>query len=156
MAQSLEELTTKFHKLSTRFEGFQEMMQESLDMWSGMEAWRLTADESFEVLLKKTTSVTERIDSATTRITRLEQHLSPPLLPLPHPHAPHPTGFDLNSAPHPSPRLSTVDGNLPSGHHQPQDHRVLGGGILGPPPRLVNLLGEKKDNRAIKMEKLDI
>ena len=70
MAQSLEELTTKFHKLSTQFEGFQEMMQESLDMWSGMEAWRLTADESFGVLLEKTTSVTERIDSATTRITR--------------------------------------------------------------------------------------
>jgi hypothetical protein len=38
MAQSLEELTTKFHKLSTQFEGFQEMMQESLDMWSGMKA----------------------------------------------------------------------------------------------------------------------
>ena len=77
MVQSLEELITKFHKLSTQFEGFQEMMQESLDMWSGMEAWRLTAGESFGVLLEKTTSVTERIDSAMTRITRLEQHLSP-------------------------------------------------------------------------------
>jgi hypothetical protein len=33
---------------------------------------------------------------------------------------------------------------------------VLGDGILRPPPHLINLLGEKKDNRAIKMEKLDI
>jgi hypothetical protein len=43
MAQSVDELNAKIDKLSTRFESFQDMMRESLDKWSGLEAWRRTS-----------------------------------------------------------------------------------------------------------------
>jgi hypothetical protein len=39
----MDELNAKFDKLSTRFESFQDMMRESLDKWSGLEAWRRTS-----------------------------------------------------------------------------------------------------------------
>jgi len=59
MAQSVDELNAKFDKLSTRFESFQDMMRESLEKWSGLEAWWRTADESFGSSLEKTASVAE-------------------------------------------------------------------------------------------------
>lgn len=140
MASSLEDLK-KFDLLSNKFESFLDMMKQSLDKWSGMEAWRMTAGESFDALLQRTTTVAEQVDSATARIHHLEHHPPPPLPPPPLPQAfpqPHvyPTGLDLNLAPHPSPRTSEVDSDRPSGHRPAQDHRVLGGGILRPPTTL--------------------
>ncbi|XP_066340585.1 uncharacterized protein [Miscanthus floridulus] len=122
MASSLEDLTTKFDLLSHKFESFQDMMKESLDKWSRMEAWRMTADESFGALLHQTTTVAERADTATAPINQLEHHPPPPPPPLPLPPSSHvlplhqafPAAADLN-------RLV-------------QDHRVLGEGILGTLP----------------------
>jgi len=107
-----------------------------------MEAWRMMADESFGALLQRTTTVAEQVDSATVHIHHLEHRQPPPLPPPPLPQAfpqPHvyPAGLDLNLAPHPSPHTFEVDSDRPSGHQPTQDHRVLGGGILGPPPRPV-------------------
>jgi len=55
-----------------------------------MEAWRMTADESFGALLQRTTIVAEQVDSATVHIQHLE-HRQP--LPLPPP--PLPQAFDV-------------------------------------------------------------
>lgn len=150
MADSVQDLSAKFDKLSTRFDSFQEMMKESLDKWSGLEAWRMTADEALGELLQKTTTVAEQVDSAAARITTLEFRPPPQPEAPPRPHlGAHPSpglhprppagaaGIELNMAPHPSPRSPMGDDNLPSGHHQSYGNRVLGGGILGPPPRPV-------------------
>lgn len=45
-----------------------------------------------------------------------------------------PLGFDLNTAPYPSPPGSTTGANLPTGHLLPQEYRLPGGGGLGSLP----------------------
>ena len=122
MASSLEDLTTKFDLLSHKIESFQEMMKESLDKWSRMEAWQMMADESFGALLHQMTTVAERADTATAPINQLEHRPPPPPPPppssyvLPLPQA-FPAASDLNRVAHPSPRSSegTMSGPVGTG-----------------------------------------
>jgi len=75
MAASVDDLKTTMQEMAKQFAGFQEMMSTSLDKLSSVEAWRTTAQESMETLLKRTTDSTARIDDTAARIQRLEFRL---------------------------------------------------------------------------------
>lgn len=123
---------TTLEDLTKRFDGFELMMQQSLDKLSGLEAWWTTIEVSMGSLFQKT-------DTAATRQQQLE---SAPPPPPPHPASPSPrrpatpqnpthgvvTTFDLNHAPQASMRSSASPSERAYGHCE------QGGGILGPWP----------------------
>lgn len=123
-------MMTTLEDLTKRFDGFELMMQQSLDKLSGLEAWWTTIEVSMGSLFQKT-------DTAATRQQQLE---SAPPPPPPHPASPSPrrpatpqnpthgvvTTFDLNHAPQASMRSSASPSERAYGHCE------QGGGILGP------------------------
>lgn len=122
-------------ELSKQFEGFQDMMQKSLDKLSGLEAWKTAVDESMGTILTKS-------DENAARLLRLE-HIAPTAPPqLPR----SPPGWVGSSsavatqaaAIHVSERPSAQPTDQPVGHGYAPCNRDDGGGILGPPPRPVN------------------
>nr|TKW20553.1 hypothetical protein SEVIR_4G096201v2 [Setaria viridis] len=120
MAATLEDLVHKF-------EGFELMMQQSLDKIGGLEAWQSSTDSSLGTLLTKS-------DEAAVRLLRLES--APP--PVPRQPPPPPSSwvdpFDLNMAPPMVGRSSAPPPERPNGHRGDTTHQDVGGGILGSHP----------------------
>lgn len=115
MATSLDELLKKL-------EGFESMMQETLDKVSSIEAWRSLVDESTATLLTKT-------EEAAAHPHCLES--IPPLPPRQFPPPPLPVWvnpFDLNLVPPQASRPHATTLEWPSGHHLNRAPRMLAAG----------------------------
>jgi hypothetical protein len=125
MAVTIESLKATMESMANQFKGFQEMMVTSLDKLSVLEAWRVTTEESMDMLLQRSTETTAWMDETVARIKSLE--FRPPLLPPPpppvhwqHPHPPPP--------PHPS--MAGIDINV-----------ALGASSSATPPRVDSPMG---------------
>jgi hypothetical protein len=140
MAKSVEELASQFEKMMQQFNGFQSMMQSSLDSLNAMGAWQVTADEAFGELRRQADgassalqAVTKQVDLAATRMNsleaRIEKATAGPTFVHPHPGS---RSVDLNLAPGTSPCSPARDGERPKGHGDDC------GGILGPRPQYFN------------------
>nr|XP_034582873.1 uncharacterized protein LOC117845908 [Setaria viridis]TKW31409.1 hypothetical protein SEVIR_2G104175v2 [Setaria viridis] len=132
-------MAATFDDLMRKFEGFELMMQPSLDKISRLEAWQSTTDSALGELLTKS-------EEAALRLQRLEM-APPPSPPPPRCSSPPPpawvNSFDLNMAP-PQSRLPALTPEQPKGHRIDLLHRDAGGGILGshPPRQVTGLCGE--------------
>ena len=54
-------LTTAMDDLTKRFEGFEAMMTQALDKLSGLEAWRMSAEEATRRILTQSERLTTRL-----------------------------------------------------------------------------------------------
>ncbi|PUZ77488.1 hypothetical protein GQ55_1G375700 [Panicum hallii var. hallii] len=122
-------MAASFEDIVKKLEGFETIMQETLDKVSGMEAWQSVTDTSMGALLTK-------FDEAALRLRRLETAPLPQTPPRPPP--PPPSRWvellHLNLAPPAVTRPPAWTMERPSGHRSETGHRDVGGGILGSHP----------------------
>ena len=83
MAQSMEDLSTRFETMSKQFEGFQKMMQNTLDSLNAMGSWQASTDKVFGDLRERAEgtkasldAVSTRIDFAASRVDSLEARIT--------------------------------------------------------------------------------
>lgn len=143
MAQSVEELAARFEKMAKQFDGFQSMMQNTLDSLNSMGSWQVSADKVFGDLCDqaegtKTSldAVSNRIHFVASRVDSLEARLMAVLAPTA-PAAPtlQPPpalrNVDLNVAPESSSSSPSMDGERDKGL---SEHC---GGVLGTRPQVI-------------------
>jgi len=121
-------MTSAMDDIAKKFDSFESLMTQALDKLSGLEAWRASTEAATDKLLSQSELLSPRLH-------RLEA-VSPPPPPRPA-MAPPQTAprwtdpFDLNLAPPLGTRPSASSAERPSGHRPENNHRDVGGGILG-------------------------
>lgn len=128
----------RFEMMAKQFEGFQSMMQSTLDSLNLMGSWQASADKAFGDLRDRADgtktsldAVSSRIDIAASRVDSLEARLvtvPASTAPIPHP-LPALRNVNLNAAPGSLSCSPAADGERAKGHGE---HC---GGILGTRPQ---------------------
>jgi hypothetical protein len=133
MAQSMEDLLTRFEIMSKQFEGFRKMMQNTLDSLNAMGSWQAFMDKVFRNLHERAEGMKASLDAVYTwidftasRVNSLEVRMTiapaPPSSMQPQPAL---RNMDLNAAPESSSCSPAMDRERAKGHGK-HCGRILG------------------------------
>jgi hypothetical protein len=137
MKESIDSLATKFNALhievvdlGNKLAGNKPVIQKVLDKLAAMETRQARSDKNIVAIMSGT-------KDTSTRLHRLENPLHPQSIQFPPPPPPvWSNPFDLNLAPMEAAHPSASTSERLRRHRQQNDHRDVGGGILGSHPPL--------------------